>query len=132
MKLCLFAIARLWQCDDSEHARAHPLGDSFDNTPFPCRVASLENYDDAQALVFDPFLQMTQFDLETVQLSIKNLSRYFAACFCHPFLFPVSDFAQHYPLRSWREMAPVVIFAAVTTNTHFLTEVGSLARIRFL
>src|SRR5262245_40035197 len=62
--LRFFTVRRRRECDDTKDARTDPLGDGLDGSALPRGVAPLEYDDDAQALVLDPLLQMTELHLE--------------------------------------------------------------------
>ena len=61
------AFGRTAQRHDSADAGVHALGDPLDDAPFAGGVAALEQDDDFQPLVLDPFLQLDEFDLQPGQ-----------------------------------------------------------------
>ena len=68
VQLRLLAIGRRRQRDGAEHARADPLGQGANGAALAGRIAALENNDHAQALIFDPLLELTQLALKFAQL----------------------------------------------------------------
>ena len=55
-------------------AQTHSLRNGLDRPAFSGGIAALEHDDDAQALILDPILQMTKFDLQFPQLFFIDLS----------------------------------------------------------
>src|SRR5678815_388216 len=66
--LRLFAFGRSGKRHDTKHARTDTLADRSNRPALACAVATLENNDDAQALVFDPGLELAQLSLEAAHL----------------------------------------------------------------
>jgi hypothetical protein len=66
--LGLLAVGRLRKRDDPEHARAHPLGDPFDDPALPGGVTAFEHDADLEPLAHDPLLEPNQLALEASQL----------------------------------------------------------------
>jgi hypothetical protein len=52
------------QGDDPEHPWAHALGQRANRSSFSGAIATFEHDDDAQALLLDPALEMTEPDLQ--------------------------------------------------------------------
>ena len=67
IQLTLLAVGRRRQRHYPEHARANPFGDSLDRAALARGVATLEDYDDPQAVVPDPVLQRAKLDLQLAQ-----------------------------------------------------------------
>lgn len=65
--LGLLSFGGCWQRNDAADARVQELGDAFDDAAFAGRIASLKKYHYLQAFVFNPFLELHQFDLEFEQ-----------------------------------------------------------------
>ena len=72
--LGLLAIGRRRQRHDAEHPRADALGYRLDRSALAGCVAAFEDDDDAQAFVFDPCLQVTQFDLQLAQFLLVDFA----------------------------------------------------------
>ena len=66
--LALLAIRRRRQRHDAEDARADPLGEGPDRSPFPGAVPAFDHDDHAQAFFLHPGLQMAQTHLELLEL----------------------------------------------------------------
>ena len=81
--LRLLAVGRRRQRDESEDPRADPLGERPDGAALARGVAAFEDDDDAQPLLLDPILEMTQLGLKLA----KFLSYFFAFIFSGPFGF---------------------------------------------
>jgi len=84
--LCLFAVRRRWQRDDTKDARANPLGQRLDCTSLARSIAPFEYNDNFKALGLDPFLKMTKLDLKLVKLFFIDFSLHLAAVVLVPFL----------------------------------------------
>src|SRR4030095_14928211 len=65
--LRLLAVRRSRKGDDAEYTRADTLSDRPDGTSLAGGIAALENDNDAQSLVLDPFLEVAQSGLELAQ-----------------------------------------------------------------
>ncbi|MDB6141668.1 MAG: hypothetical protein JWP80_712 [Pseudomonas sp.] len=66
--LALFPIRRRRQCHHPKDPRAHPLGERLDCPALASTVAPLKDNADLDAFVFDPLLQLDQFDMLLPQL----------------------------------------------------------------
>ena len=71
--LSLLALGRRAQGHDAADARVQALGNPLDDAAFAGRVAPLEDDDDFDALVLDPFLELDQLDLQLGQLRFVGL-----------------------------------------------------------
>jgi hypothetical protein len=61
--LGLLALGRRSQGDDPADAGVQALGNPLDDATLAGGVSPLEDHDDLEALVPDPFLELDQFDL---------------------------------------------------------------------
>ena len=75
--LRLLAIGRRRQRDRAKHAGADSLGQGANGAAFARGVAALEDDDHAQALVFDPLLEMAQLGLELAKFLLVVLGVHF-------------------------------------------------------
>src|SRR6266850_4084375 len=66
-------VGRRRQRDRTKYARADTLGDSFDRPTLTRSIPSFENHDDAEPLVFDPFLNLTKAFLKLAQFIFIRL-----------------------------------------------------------
>src|SRR6185503_5435497 len=66
--LGLLPIARGAEGDVVDHPRVGPFGDPTDRAALAGRIAALEEDDDFEALMDDPFLQPDQLDLQAAEL----------------------------------------------------------------
>src|SRR5262245_29405166 len=66
--LGLLPVGRRRQGDHPEDAGADALGDRLDGPALPRPVPALEDDDDLQALVLDPFLELAELGLELEEL----------------------------------------------------------------
>src|SRR5262245_12006375 len=65
--LRLLTLGRGGESDDTEDARADPLGDGFDAATLAGGVAPFEDDHGAEARLFGPRLQLHQLDLERLE-----------------------------------------------------------------
>ena len=89
--LRLLAVGRRGQRHQPEHARADAFGDGLDGAALAGGIAALEDDDDAQALVLDPFLQLAELALELAQFLLVFLALQFLSPFGFEFLL-INDF----------------------------------------
>src|SRR3954453_1667121 len=72
--LRFLAFGRRRQRDNTEYARADPLGDRLDRTTFAGAIASLEDNADLQSLADDPLLQLDQLDMQSGEFAFVILA----------------------------------------------------------
>ncbi len=68
--LAFFAFGGRAEGDDTTYSWIEGFGNALNGASLPCRIAALEESDDAQPFVSDPFLKLDEFDLEAAQFAL--------------------------------------------------------------
>ena len=73
-QLALLPFGRRGQGNDPEYSGAHSFRKRPNGATFARGIATLESDDDPKALLLNPFLQMTEFDLKLAHFSFIGLA----------------------------------------------------------